>query len=80
MDGGSIDNLVVDEIVQKPNLKKMRHHCPYRIGLLQDEHDLEVREKFLVDLQIGKYKDQVLCDIVEMSSCHILLGRPWQYD
>ena len=22
----------------------------------------------------------MLCDIVEMSSCHILLGRPWNYD
>ena len=24
--------------------------------------------------------DQVLCDIVDISSCHILLGRPWKYD
>ena len=22
----------------------------------------------------------MLYDIVDMSSCHILLGRPWQYD
>ena len=22
----------------------------------------------------------MLCDIVDMNSCHILLGRPWQYD
>ena len=24
--------------------------------------------------------DQVLCNIVDVSSCQILLGRPWQYD
>ena len=22
----------------------------------------------------------MLCDIVDMNSCHMLLGRPWQYD
>ena len=22
----------------------------------------------------------MLCDIVDMSSCHILLGKPWKYD
>ena len=22
----------------------------------------------------------MLCDIMDMNSCHVLLGRPWQYD
>ena len=22
----------------------------------------------------------MLCDIVHMNNCHLLLGRPWQYD
>jgi len=26
------------------------------------------------------YVDEVTCDIVEMDACHIILGRPWQYD
>jgi hypothetical protein len=34
----------------------------------------------LVALSIGKYKDEVLCDVVPMHACHLLLGRPWQYD
>jgi hypothetical protein len=21
-----------------------------------------------------------MCDVVEMDACHVLLGRPWQYD
>ena len=29
---------------------------------------------------IGKYVDEVLCDVVLMQASHILLGRPWQYD
>lgn len=26
------------------------------------------------------YKDQVVCDVLDMDVCHILLGHPWQYD
>ena len=31
-------------------------------------------------IQIGGYKDQVLCDIMPMDVFHVLLGRPWQHD
>ena len=31
-------------------------------------------------LFIGKYKDEVTFDIVDMDSCHILLGRPWEFN
>ncbi len=68
VDGGKIDNLVAKEMVQKLGLKRMRHPYPYRIGQLQGKHALEVREQCLVDFQIGKYKDQVFCDIVDMIS------------
>ncbi|OMO99822.1 reverse transcriptase [Corchorus capsularis] len=27
-----------------------------------------------------KYNDEVLCDVPPMQACHVLLGRPWQYD
>ena len=36
---------------------------------------MEVWEQCLVDFQIGQYKDQVWCDIMDMNSCHMLLGR-----
>ncbi|GJR75541.1 putative nucleotidyltransferase, ribonuclease H [Tanacetum coccineum] len=26
------------------------------------------------------YKDNVWCDVVSMDACHLLLGRPWEYD
>lgn len=32
-------------------------------------------------LSIGKYyQDEILCDVVDMDACHVLLGRPWNYD
>ena len=39
-----------------------------------------VQEKSEVEFQIGKYKDEVLCDIMQMDVCHVLLGHPWQFD
>ena len=52
VDGGSMDNLVAEEMVQKLGLERVKHPCPYRIGWLQDDHALEVREQCLVDFQI----------------------------
>jgi hypothetical protein len=34
-----------------------------------------------VSFSIGvRYKDKMWCDVVAMDACHLLLGRPWQYD
>ena len=37
-------------------------------------------KQVLVTFSIGKYLNEVLCDVVPMHTGHILLGRPWQYD
>ncbi|XP_041011316.1 uncharacterized protein LOC121255094 [Juglans microcarpa x Juglans regia] len=42
--------------------------------------EIKVTRQVLVALSIGKYEDEVLCDVVPMQACHFLLGRPWQYD
>ena len=39
-----------------------------------------VDKQVLISFSIGKYKDDVLCDVVPMEAIHLLLGRPWQYD
>lgn len=26
------------------------------------------------------YQNSITCDIVDMYACHVLLGRPWQFD
>jgi len=39
-----------------------------------------VDEQCEVEFHIGRDKDKVVCDIMPMDVCHILLGRPWQYD
>ena len=39
-----------------------------------------MREQFLITFNIVSYSDSVLFDFVPMDACHVLLGRPWQYD
>jgi len=39
-----------------------------------------VNKQVLITFSIGKYKDEVLCDVVPMEVTHVLLGRPWKYD
>ncbi|KAL4383752.1 hypothetical protein GQ457_15G017990 [Hibiscus cannabinus] len=35
--------------------------------------------KLLYHFFIGRYKNEVLCDVCSMDACHLLLGRPWQF-
>jgi hypothetical protein len=39
-----------------------------------------VSEQYKVEIHIGSYKDEILCDIIPMDVYHNLLGRPWKYD
>lgn len=43
--------------------------------------ELQVDKQVLISFSIGRsYKDEVLCDVLPMEACHMLLGRPWQFD
>ena len=37
---------------------------------------VEVKEQCSVNFNIGPYQDEILCDVVNMSACHVLLGIP----
>ena len=39
-----------------------------------------MQKQVLVSFSIGKYHDEVLCDVVPIYASHILLARPWQFD
>nr|GEX68990.1 hypothetical protein [Tanacetum cinerariifolium] len=63
----------------------------YQQGVV--EHVWKVKLKMMVNKAVGlrhwtskqedpltTYKDNVWCDVVAMDACHLLLGRPWEYD
>jgi hypothetical protein len=39
-----------------------------------------VTKPCLVEFKIGGYRDEFFCDVITMDVCHVLLGRPLQYD
>jgi hypothetical protein len=80
VDSGSTNNLVSTEMVENLELETTDHPIPYKVSWLQKGHHVSVTKKCLVDFKMGEYKDKVLCDVIPMDFCHVLLGRPWQYD
>ena len=39
-----------------------------------------MNKQVFVAFSVGKYHDEVLCDIVPIQASHLLLGKSWQYD
>ena len=65
-------------LVEKLNLETSMHPTPYKLKLSKGYEAIQVTEQVLISFSIGKYNDEVLCDVVPMETCHILLGQPWQ--
>ena len=80
IDGGSCSNVASTIMVEKLGLPTIKHPQPYKLQWLNNCGEVKVKKQVLVSFRIGKYEDQVLCDVVPMQAAHILLGRPWQYD
>ena len=77
IDCGSCANIASDYMVEKLGLTTWNHPHPYEF---QFNHcgKFQVEKQVLVSYSIGKYRDEVLCDVVPIPNCHILLGDPWQ--
>jgi hypothetical protein len=80
IDGGSCTNIASTYLVEKSALTTLKHPLPYRLQWLNECGEVKVTRQVLVALSIGKCEDELLCDVVPMHACHLLLGRPWQYD
>ncbi|GJW92756.1 hypothetical protein Tco_0172428 [Tanacetum coccineum] len=52
-----------------------------KIQWLKKGGEVTVSKCVHVPFSVGNtYKDNVWCDVVPMDACHLLLGRPWEYD
>lgn len=81
VDSGSSENVIAEHAVQKLGLKEEPHPTPYKLSWLQQGNDILISRRALVAFSIGNaYNDEILCDIALMDPCHLLLGRPWEFD
>ena len=80
IDGGSCRNLASKELCAKLKLQYIPHPHPYYVQWLSDKGEMKVSHMVRVNFEIGPYKDSIEFDVVPMTVCHLLLGRPWLYD
>jgi hypothetical protein len=80
VDGGSCNNLTSSDMVDKLALTTKPHPRLCHIQWLNNSGKAKVTKLVQINFVIGSYRDVVECDIVPMQACHILLGRPWQFD
>ncbi|WVZ13820.1 hypothetical protein V8G54_011386 [Vigna mungo] len=80
VDSGSCCNCCSTRLVEKLKLDVVPHPKPYKLHWLNEDGDITVKNQVKLAFSIGNFKDEVFCDVVPMEACHVLLGRPWQFD
>jgi len=80
IDGGSSANVASTKMISKLNLPTIPHPHPYNLCWLDNGNKVRVSKQALVKYSIGGFTDEVLCEVLPMDTCHLLLGRPWQFD
>ena len=75
IDSESCVNVCSTTLVSKLKLSIVKHAKPYRLQLLNDGGEVKVTKQVVVLFSIGKYVDEVLCDVVQMQPSHILSGN-----
>ncbi|TYK19824.1 Asp_protease_2 domain-containing protein [Cucumis melo var. makuwa] len=78
----NVCNMIIDrKLVTTFKLEIEPRSNPYKIELIKKGGNTQISEICSVPLSIGgTYKDQTVCDVLDIDVCHIYLGRPWQYD
>ena len=65
---------------EKLGLTLIKYPHPYHVQWFSDCGDVKVQYMVKVTFSIHDYIDTFECDVVPMTVCHLLLGRPWQFD
>ncbi|XP_028554101.1 uncharacterized protein LOC110105612 [Dendrobium catenatum] len=81
IDNGCTENVISRAVVQSLQLNTTKNARPYKISWVKRGMDILVSESCRVTFSIGKqYVCEVLCDVLDMDVCHLILGRPCQFD
>ncbi|KAI0515984.1 hypothetical protein KFK09_008655 [Dendrobium nobile] len=81
IDSGCTENIISKAVVQALQIKTSKNPHPFKISWVKKGVDFTISEFCKVTFTIGKsYLCQVTCDVIDMDVCHLILGRPWQFD
>ena len=76
IDGRSSTNMVSCSMVDRMKLPTQTHPKPYKLQWLIENDEVEVTKQVVMNFSIGKYRDEVICDVLPLQSYHMLFGRP----
>lgn len=80
IDLGASHNVVSYEVVRKLNLQTFVHPKPYYATSVTKNQNLLVSTQVVIEFLVGKYNsDKVLCDVMDRSCGHLILGRSWKW-
>ncbi|CAM8992104.1 unnamed protein product [Rhodiola kirilowii] len=81
VDNGSSENLVSQKLVDHLRQSTEPYERLYALGWVSKGSQIRVTRTCKILISIGKhYREKVPCDVLDMDICHVLLGRPWEYD
>lgn len=80
IDGGSSTNVASQKMVDELKLVPKPHPKPYAISWISEHGKFMVKDQVLVVFSIGNFQSEAWCDVLPMTACSLLLGRPWQWD
>ena len=80
IDSGSCTNVVSSSMVESMKIHTSKHPNPYKVQWLNESGDNKVLKQASIRVSVAKYNEELVCDVVPMLACHLLLGRPWQFD
>lgn len=79
IDSESCANIASTTLVDLLKLPTTKHVKPYKLQWCNECGELRGQRQVLIKFKIGKYQDEILCNVILTQSCHVLLERPWQY-
>jgi hypothetical protein len=80
IDGGSFANVISSYVVHALSLSTRRLPTLRYMQWMNQSGTLKITHKARVKFSVGSYIDTVDCDVAPLMACHLLLGRPWQFD
>ncbi|RDX85048.1 hypothetical protein CR513_33803, partial [Mucuna pruriens] len=63
-------------LVEKLVIPILSYLRPYKLQWLSEKGEMVVDKKMSLAIIVGRYKDDIMFDVVPMEATHILLGRP----
>ena len=69
IDNRSQENIISKGVMKRLQLETETHPNPYTIRLFKEFGGIRENERCKVSFSIGKYNDEVYCDVVDMDAC-----------